>query len=267
MTGLSVLIGQMLTENRIPTTFTGILGFSTAFSLAASAMVVNDYFDREVDAINEPERAIPSGLLSPNEALIYATLLGGIGLVTAAYSNRICLIIATGGLLVSILYNAKVKETGLPGNIVVSAWFAMAFVYGGYLAGEEPSSLLWTFGLLAFLANTGREVTKGIIDIEGDKIRNVKTIAAVYGPKNAAFLASLFYLSAAVLSVLPPLWGRVSIFYIPIVAITDIGLTISSLSLIRESSRENARRVKQRVLVYMLVGMLAFLAGNLPGVQ
>lgn len=266
MTGLSVLIGQMLTENQIPTTLTGVLGFSTAFSLAASAMVVNDYFDREVDAINEPKRAIPSGLLSPEEALIYAALLGGVGLVTAAYSNQICLIIATGGLLVSILYNAKVKETGLPGNIVVSAWFAMAFVYGGYLAGEEPSSLLWTFGLLAFLANTGREVTKGIIDIEGDKIRNVKTIAAVHGPRNAALLASLFYLSSAVLSVLPLIRGKVSIFYIPIVAITDIGLIISSLSLIRESSRENARRVKQRVLVYMLVGMLAFLAGNLPGV-
>jgi len=265
MIGFSVLIGQFLAGEDIPVFPDSILGFTTAFTLAAAAMVINDYYDREIDAINEPGRPIPSGTVSPVEALAYATILEIIGLVAAALSNQKCLVITVITILVSILYNTKGKRTGLLGNFMVSSCVTMPFIYGGYLAGEDPSPLLWTFGLLAFLANTGREITKGIVDIEGDKTCNIRTIAATFGSKAAAFSASIFYLSSAMLSILPPLNRAVSALYLPLVAVTDIGLAASSISLIRKPSRENARRVKQLVLVYMLFGMLAFVAGSLPG--
>ncbi len=262
MTGISVLIGQLIAGDSIQV-FSSTLGFTTAFSLAAAAMVINDYCDRDIDAINEPQRPIPSGLISPREALIYAAFLEVIGLVAATYSNLKCLVITIATIIVSTLYNTRGKKTGLPGNLMVSACVAMPFVYGGYLTGKEPSLLLWTLGLLAFLANTGREVTKGIVDMEGDKTRNVKTIAAVFGRRAAASSASTFYLSAVALSVLPALSERVSAFYLPVVFVTDIGLIVSSISLMRNQSRENARRVKNHVLVYMLTGILAFWAGSL----
>ncbi len=265
MMGLSVLIGQLIAENSIPVLSTAFLGFTTAFSFTAAAMVINDYYDRDIDAINEPQRPIPSGLISPNEALVYAVLLEIVGLAAAAFTNLTCLLITITTIVLSILYTTKGKETGLPGNLMVSACVSMPFVYAGYLVGREPSQLLWTFGFMAFLANTGREITKGIVDIEGDRTRNVRTIAVSSGPEKAAFSAALFYLSSVVLSALPVWNGEVSAYYLPVVAITDIGLIESSLSLIRKPGRENARRVKQRVLVYMLVGMIAFLAGNLPG--
>jgi len=264
MTGLSVIIGQLITEGRTLNLIESSLGFTTAFSLAAAAMVINDYHDREIDLINEPERPIPSGLISPNEALIYATFLESTGLLAAALSNLKCLVITIATISISILYNTKGKETGLPGNFMVSACVAMPFIYGGYLSGRGANSLLWVFGTLAFLANTGREITKGIVDVRGDKARNVRTIAATQGSRTAAFSASLFYLSAVVLSLIP-LKNRVSKFYLPIVAITDIGFITSSYSLIRNPNRKNARRIKERILVYMLIGMLAFLAGGLNG--
>jgi geranylgeranylglycerol-phosphate geranylgeranyltransferase len=265
MMGFSVLIGQLIAENNIPALSTALLGFTTAFSFAAAAMVINDYYDRDIDAINEPQRPIPSGVISPKEALAYAVVLEMIGLAAAAFTNLTCLLITIAMIVLSILYTTKGKETGLPGNLMVSACVAMPFVYAGYLVGREPSHLLWTFGFLAFLANTGREITKGIVDMKGDKTGNIKTIAVSFGPEKAAFSAALFYLSSVVLSALPVLNGEVSAYYLPVVAVTDIGLIESSLSLVREPSRENARRVKQRVLVYMLVGMIAFIAGNLPG--
>lgn len=265
MFGFSVLIGQYLAGGSIPVLSTAFLGFTTAFSFSAAAMVINDYYDRDIDAINEPQRPIPSGLISPKEALTYAFILEIVGLVAAALTNLTCLIITIATILLSIFYTTKGKDTGLPGNLMVSACVAMPFVYASYIVGKEPNNLLWIFGFLAFFVNTGREITKGIVDIEGDKIRNVRTIAVVSGPRTAAFSASLFYLSSVVLSALPLLYGAVSAYYLPVVAITDIGLIESSLSLIREPSRENSRSVKHRVLVYMAVGMIAFLAGNLPG--
>jgi len=265
MFGFSVLIGQYIAGGSIPVLSAALLGFTTAFSFAAAAMVINDYYDRDIDAINEPQRPIPSGLISPREALAYAIIFEIVGLAAAALTNLACLIITIATILLSIFYTVKGKETGLLGNFMVSACVAMPFVYAGYLIGKEPNQLLWIFGFLAFLVNTGREITKGIVDIEGDQTRNVRTIAVVSGPRTAAFSASLFYLSSVVLSALPVLYGAVSTYYLPVVAITDIGLIESSLSLVKEPSRENARRVKQRVLVYMLVGMIAFLVGNLPG--
>src|SRR5271157_2405888 len=67
------------------------LGFSTGFTLAAASMVINDYYDRQIDAINEPNRPIPSGLIKPNYALWFASILTVVGFVTSYLTNIFCL--------------------------------------------------------------------------------------------------------------------------------------------------------------------------------
>jgi 4-hydroxybenzoate polyprenyltransferase len=117
------------------------------------------------------------------------------------------------------------------------------------------------FALIVFLSITGREITKGIVDVEGDRTQNVKTLAVRYGEKNAAIAAALFYLSAVSLSPMPWLLGLVSFWYIPLVVVTDIGLTASSLMLLKNHSRENSRRIKNAVLIWFIFGLLAFIIG------
>jgi geranylgeranylglycerol-phosphate geranylgeranyltransferase len=129
------------------------------------------------------------------------------------------------------------------------------------IAGNVSTALL--FSLLAFLSNTGREVTKGIVDTEGDKARGVRTIAVSFGSEKAAYLASLFYVVAVAASTAPILLGYVSYWYLPFVAVTDIGLLYGAVMLIRDHSRETSRRVKNQVLYWMLFGLLAFAAGSL----
>ena len=46
---------------------------------------------------------------------------------------------------------------------------------------------------MAFLSNTGREITKGIVDVKGDSAEKVKTLAVRYGEKKAAIVATVFY--------------------------------------------------------------------------
>ena len=68
-----------------------IMIFIGGWALSASAMIFNDYFDIEVDKINEPDRPIPSGKITPKQALTFAIicvvigLLAGIGLDTYEY--------------------------------------------------------------------------------------------------------------------------------------------------------------------------------------
>jgi geranylgeranylglycerol-phosphate geranylgeranyltransferase len=114
---------------------------------------------------------------------------------------------------------------------------------------------------MAFLSNTGREITKGIVDIDGDKSQNVRTLAVRYGSKNAAIVATLFYLAAVSLSLLPWVMELVSIWFLPLVAVTDVGLAVSSFMLLADHSREKARKIKKAVLIWFIFGLLAYIAG------
>jgi geranylgeranylglycerol-phosphate geranylgeranyltransferase len=117
------------------------------------------------------------------------------------------------------------------------------------------------FASIAFLSNTGREITKGIVDVKGDEMQGVKTLAVRYGQKNAAIAATIFYSLAVLLSPIPWLLRLVSFWFIPLVAVTDFGLVACSLLLLKDYSRENARKVKNIVLLWLAIGLLAFVAG------
>jgi len=263
MMGVGILVGFVVAARFNSTLLLTplALAFVTGFTLTGSAMVINDYFDREIDDVNEPTRPIPSGDVKPNEAIVYSVALSIVGLTAAYFTSIETLGIAVFSWLVMISYSAWGKRTGFPGNLMVSTCIALPFVYGGVIAGNVSTALL--FSLLAFLSNTGREVTKGIVDTEGDKARGVRTIAVSFGSEKAAYLASLFYVVAVAASTAPILLGYVSYWYLPFVAVTDIGLLYGAVMLIRDHSRETSRRVKNQVLYWMLFGLLAFAAGSL----
>jgi len=257
----AVIVGASLVST-LSFTVNLVLGFVTSFALTAASMVINDYYDREIDAINEPNRPIPRGDVSPKEALLFAVVLSIIGLASAFRTNMPSLLLAAIAWIISITYITEGKSTGLPGNFLVSATVVIPFVYGGLAVGEiETSTLL--FVAIVFLSNTGREITKGIVDVEGDRSHNIKTIAVRYGERTAAVVASVFSVLAVCLSPLPWLWGLVSDWFLPAVIVTDIGLIVSSILLLRDYSRKNARRTKKLTLIWFITGLLAFIFGRL----
>ncbi|MGD2200740.1 MAG: geranylgeranylglycerol-phosphate geranylgeranyltransferase [Candidatus Bathyarchaeota archaeon] len=265
MMGIAILVGAAIGGGPLflDSTIDLALAFLTGFFLSGSAMAVNDYYDRDIDAINEPARPIPSGDVAPGEALAVSLGLSAMGLLAAYLTSFNNLVLAALAWVAMMIYSTVGKKTGLPGNLIVSACIALPFVYGGVMAegGDPGYSLL--FALIAFLSNTGREVTKGIIDVEGDEALGIKTVAVSSGPRVAAWLSVAFYISAVIVSVAPVYLELVSLWYTPFVAFTDLGLLYLSFSLVREPSRVNSRRVKNRVLVLMLSGLMGFLAGSL----
>lgn len=261
MMGFAVIVGASLVSN-VSFTVKLLFGFVTSFTLTAASMVVNDFYDREIDAINEPNRPIPRGDVNPRQALVFALVLSLIGLMAALQTNTTSLIVAVIAWIISIIYITEGKRTGLPGNLMVSATVVIPFIYGGLAVGElETSTLL--FVLIVFLSNTGREITKGIVDVEGDRSHNIKTIAVRFGERTAAFVAAAFSILAVCLSPLPWLWELVSDWFLPPVILTDIGLLVSAILLLRDYSRENAKRTKNVTLIWFLTGLLAFILGRL----
>jgi geranylgeranylglycerol-phosphate geranylgeranyltransferase len=264
MMGFAVAVGSVLASSNVlnllwPNVF---YGFITGFELTAGSMAINDYFDREIDAINEPKRPIPSGLIKPREALGLAFVLVVIGFLAAFSTNIFSLVIAAVSWALFTTYTTVGKRSGLPGNFLVSTCVAIPFVYGSVVVTNAVQLNVLIFVSMVFLSNTGREITKGIVDIEGDRKQKVQTLAVRFGDKIAAIAAALFYISATLLSPIPVLLGLVSFWFIPLVAVTDIGLVSSSVSLLKDHSRESARRVKRIVLLWFVIGLLAFLIGT-----
>lgn len=263
MTGVAIIVGALITGG------TQILGdwtslfyaFITGFTMSGAAMAINDYYDREIDAINEPQRAIPSGRISPQSAVIFTALLSIIGLGASFLISYQALGIAAFAWIVMMVYSSKGKKLGFIGNLMVSFSVGLPFLYGGVMTGQLASSL--SFSGIAFLANTGREITKGIVDVEGDKEEGVQTIAVANGEQTAAQIASLFYTSAVLVSIYPVFAELVSLWYAPFVAITDIGLIYSSYQVLTDPSRETSRTVKNRILKLMIIGLIGFAAGSL----
>jgi geranylgeranylglycerol-phosphate geranylgeranyltransferase len=265
MMGFAVIVGASLATRGIFSSqvFSNLfLGFVTAFTLTGASMVINDYYDRNIDAINEPNRPIPKGTISPRQALFCASFLTTVGFLAAFFTNIPSLLICILSWMISTTYATKGKQTGLLGNFLVSICVAVPFIYGSFVVGKGFEMAIILLAIMAFLSNTGREITKGIVDIEGDRFQNVRTIAVAYGGKTAAVVASVFFILAVVLSPLPLLLNLVSQWFLPLVVVTDIGLIASSVLLIRDYSRKNAKKIKNWVLIWFLFGLLAFVAGT-----
>ena len=263
MMGFAVIVGVALSSPHLSSTLWLHLpyGFVTGFTLTAASMTINDYYDREIDRVNEPNRPIPSGLIKPKDALVFAFILTAIGFAAAYLTNVFCFTIAIIAWIIFTTYTTIGKRSGLLGNFLVSLCVAIPFIYGGYVARSLLRPNVLIFASIVFLSDTGREITKGIVDVEGDKKYNVKTLAVNFGEKAAALAAAFFYLFAVLLSFVPWFLQLVSFWFIPFVAVTDVGLVASSSMLVRDYSRENARRIKKIVLLWFIIGLLAFLFG------
>jgi geranylgeranylglycerol-phosphate geranylgeranyltransferase len=265
MMGFAVFVGVVLAHPQFSNfDWLGILyGFLTGFMLTAASMTINDYYDRAIDAINEPARPIPSGSVSTREASAFVSVLSAVGFVFAYLTSVLCLVVAVISWVVVVTYVTVGKRSGLPGNFLVSTCVAIPFIYGSIIALSQVTLSVLLFTLMAFLSNTGREITKGIVDVTGDKTEGIKTLAVRYGEKSAAVAASIFYVSAVALTPIPWIWNLVSFWFIPLVLVTDIGLLASSVLLLRDYSRENAKKIKKLVLLLFVVGLLAFVVGVL----
>lgn len=262
---IAVLVGILFSESRNAAPQAVALAFLTAYGLSGSSMAINDYFDRHVDAINSPDRPIPSGLVPPTSAIILSAILGCIGLAASVLVSTQCFILASISYAAAMLYNSLLKSSGLPGNLLVSFTVVAPFVYGSLMSDGMIGMRVAMFALLAFISNTGREIIKGISDVEGDALRGVRSVARLFGEKRAALLGAAIYTVAVALSPIPYFLGYVSHAYLPVVAAADAGFVYSSISIIRKPDKENALRVKRQTLLWMVIALASFIAGGLLG--
>lgn len=262
MVGFAVIVGMVVSGFPKASYLTAGLGFSTGFLISGYSMIINDRYDIEVDRVNNPNRPLVKGSVSIREAEALAASFLTLGLITSAILGWLTLLIASLFALIAWLYNYRVKRFGLLGNILVSASVAIPYIYGAVAVGASQDPLIYYLALTSFLAGLGREVVKTICDVEGDKLRDVRSVARMWGKKGAARLSALLFILAVCVSVTPLALRIVGVVYGVLVS-APIGIFIVlAAKILRDCSSENAYKVKRVALLGMLLGLLAFLLGG-----
>jgi len=261
MIGLGVVIGEAIGLGKLPGLPEAVFGFLTASLMMAGTMVANDVYDVEIDKVNSPQRPLPSGTVKTRDATVLAAALSVAAIGFSALLGLWTFLTALLALALMVYYNTRGKKTGLIGNAVVSFNVALPFFYGG-LAVNSIRPLLFIFSVVAFLANFAREIAKGISDVKGDSLRQVRTLAVVKGTGDAALASAGLFVTAVLLSFLPPFLETISWLYFPPVIIADVGFLYSAYRLVSDQTPENVRAVKRQVLLWMLLGLVGFLLGG-----
>jgi geranylgeranylglycerol-phosphate geranylgeranyltransferase len=186
--------------------------------ITAGGNVVNDYCDRAIDAINRPDRPIPSGDISPRAALIFSGSLFAAGLATCLFASPLCLAIAIFNSVLLVLYAVSFKRLPLVGNAAVSYLSASIFLFGGALISSAGLVQNLPVAAITFLAMLSRELFKDIEDMQGDQEGGARTLPMLTGVKSTGILALVLAACAVLASWLPVMrwWGPAYLFAITI---------------------------------------------------
>ena len=226
--------------------------------VCATSQAVNDWFDRDVDAINEPNRPIPSGRMPGRWGINIAIAWTVVSLLVALTLGTWGFIAAALGLVLAWAYSAppvRLKQNGWWGNSACAlcyeglAWITGAAVMAG---GQFPA---WQSVLFALLYSAGAHGIMTLNDfkaVEGDRRMGIGSLPVRLGVQGAARAACAIMVAAQFVVVLClALWNR------PIHA-----LGVTALLLLQVLMMDSfLQQPTERALWYSGFGVPLFVAG------
>ena len=262
MIGLAVVVGIAIGSPDMLFSRLTIYGFITGFSISSYSMIINDIYDIEIDKVNQPERPLAKQIISINTALSLSLILLLIGLTSSLLISYYNIIITAIFSILSWFYNIWGKKQGIIGNSIVASSMSIPFIFGGVITGNI-SLLVWSISLIAFLSGMGREIIKTIADVEGDKIKGIKSVSIQFGSRNAMLIACGFIIISILISFIPVYLNLIQIYYIPLLILTDLILLYSIFVLSTNYSKSESLKVKKYILYAMLFGLITFLMNSM----
>lgn len=164
--------------------------------LCGTSQAVNDWFDRHVDAINEPDRVIPSGRMPGRWGLYIALLMSMLSAAVAALLGPLVFVAALAGLALAWGYSAppfRFKQNGWIGNGAVGLsyetlpWITAATAMTGLMPDTDVLLVAALYGVGAH----GILTLNDFKSIRGDREMNISTLPVLHGAPAAARIACI----------------------------------------------------------------------------
>jgi geranylgeranylglycerol-phosphate geranylgeranyltransferase len=270
--GLSLLTAFAITKSVIEPQQILLIFLSMA-SITSAGFAINDYFDRESDAVIKPKRPIPAGALTLKQVITISSLLFTIGLIMAYFINPLSFTIIAIDSILLLLYSYLIKrKSGFAANILVGILTGTAFMYGQAAVHNEITLISLSLYPIAF-GTIGGNVLRDILSLEGDAKVGYPTLPQKIGSINATKTGAIFFLLTGLLAPLPYIIGKLqghigfTIYYLPLILIWSILLIYSSIRLtISATTIQNVRKYERIVTMSMILLPLALIVETIVGI-
>jgi chlorophyll synthase len=225
--------------------------------VCAMSQAVNDWFDREVDAINEPQRPIPSGRMPGRWGLYIALFWTALSLLLAFALGPVVLGAALVGVALAWAYSApplRLKQNGWWGNAAVGLCYeGLAWVTGAaVMLAAVPDARILALALLYSIGAHGILTLNDYKAIEGDRRMGVRSLPVQLGPDRAAWVCAAFFaVPQAIVIALLVAWGR------PAHALAVTALLLVQVAMLARF----VRRPQERALWMSALGVNFYVAG------
>jgi chlorophyll synthase len=237
--------------------------------VCGTSQVVNDWYDRHVDAINQPDRPIPSGRMPGRSGLVFACAWTLLSLGVAWLLGPWVFWAAAVGMLLAWLYSAppvRLKRNGWWGNLAVAGcyeglpWFAGAAL----MAANFPRAETVILAVLYSLGAHGIMTVNDFKSVEGDLRMGIRTLPVQLGIGGAARLTCFMMLFAQSIVIIA-LWTWGQPLYAGAVAVLSIA-QVAVMPTFINSPRERAPWFNGTGISLYVLGMLvsAFAVRSLP---
>lgn len=181
----------------------------------SSAMAFNRYIDREIDLENPRTanvREIPSGKISPKNALLFVIINVILFVVTTYFINNLCLALSPVALLVILGYSYTKRFTSLC-HLVLGVGLGLAPV-GAYLAvANEFNWIPVVIGISVMFWVAGFDIIYALQDDDFDKENNLNSIPVLLGRKNALLFSKILHIFTSINLFIVGYFGSFEIFY------------------------------------------------------
>ena len=221
------------------------------------SQAVNDWCDRHVDAINQPERPIPSGRVSAGWGFFTGIIMSATSIIFAYYLGSLIFFATIIGVLAAWLYSLepiRLKRSAIFGPGVVAIcyeglpWFTGAAIFTISLPNKEVLIVLslYALGAHGIMTMNDFKATKG------DKLLGINSLPVILGRKLATLVACLIMLFPQLIVIsLFYFWG--SLILAITLAVCVLLQSLSMIFLIRDPEKNTP--------FFNMTGVLLYIAG------
>ncbi len=256
-----VVVVAILISQKNQTEISLIIWASVAAALTAAAgNIINDIFDVEADKISHPQRVLVSGVLTKKGSWFEYIILNSISGIIAIYLSTILFIIVLTTISILFVYALYFKKILLTGNIIIAILTGLAFIYGGFAAGNPQASIIPA--IFAFLINFIREIVKDIQDIEGDKKQNIQTFPIQFGLDAATKLIVSLSIILIAFTFYPFIMHLYKIEYFILVMIVVNPIMVLSIKYLWTNKENKFYTVSKLLKFNMIIGLISIYLGR-----
>jgi len=252
-----------------------VLATLLVFLMAGAGNVINDVFDCKIDAVNKPDRPIPSGKITLKNARIYAGILYTISIlislvISYLINNFWFFVMIICSAVIIYAYSRYFKVMPLVGNIIVGGMIGFCIILGGFILLCTTKD--WNIfkvslyiGLFSAVLNVARELVKDMEDVRGDQACGARTFPILYGKKSSSVITIVLLAVAVGAHIILYTFGIFNIAYLIIFIIAAIMYIYSAYAL-AASKLEPAEATCTKVIKYLKIAMafslLAIISGS-----